>query len=64
VQDVIDIRVLHIVISRDLIERHDCKRQILLVGVVYGISDETEVGVNNSVDYTVTLNGGHESWKH
>jgi hypothetical protein len=48
----------HTAISRGLIERYDCKRQILLVSVVYGISDETEVGVNNSVGHTVTLLSG------
>lgn len=51
----IDIRGFHKVISRGFIERHECKRLILLVGVVYGIFNETEVGVNNSVEYTVTL---------
>jgi hypothetical protein len=61
---VTDIRVFHTVISKGFIERHNCKRQILLVGVVYGIFDEMEVGVNNVVEYTVTLIGGDESWKH
>lgn len=55
VQDVIDIRGFHKVISRGFIERHECKMQILLVGVVYGIFDETEVGINNSVEYPITL---------
>jgi hypothetical protein len=32
----------------------DSKGQILLVGVVYGISDEMEVDVNNSAGCTVT----------
>jgi hypothetical protein len=59
-QDVIDIRVFHTVISRSLIEGYGCKGQILLVGVLYGISDEMEVGVNTSVGYTITLIGDNE----
>lgn len=51
------------VISRGLIERYDCKRLMLLIGVVYGISDELEAGVNISVGYTVTLIGDDESWE-
>lgn len=46
-QDVIDIKVFRRVISRGVIERYDCKRQILLVGVVAGISDEMVVDVSN-----------------
>jgi hypothetical protein len=57
---VIDITVFHTTISRGLIEEYDCKRQILLVGVLYGISDEMEVGVNTSAGYTVTLIGDNE----
>jgi hypothetical protein len=33
------VTVFHTVISRGLIEGYDCKRQILLVVVVYGFSD-------------------------
>jgi hypothetical protein len=50
------LQVFHTIRSRALIERYDCKRQILLVDVVYGISDEMEVGVNNSVGYTARVN--------
>jgi hypothetical protein len=46
-QEVIDTRAFNTVISRGLIERYDCKKQILLFGVVYGISDQMEVGVNS-----------------
>jgi hypothetical protein len=60
---VVNIRVVHMVISRGLIERYDCKRLMLLIGVVYGISDELEAGVNISVGYTVTLIGDDESWE-
>lgn len=51
----VDIRGFHKVISRGFIDRHECKRQILLGGVVNGIFDETEVGMNNSVEYPATL---------
>jgi hypothetical protein len=55
-QDVIDIRVCHTVISRGLIERYGCKTQILLVGIVCcGISDELAVYVN-----TVTMIRGED----
>jgi ABC-type protease/lipase transport system fused ATPase/permease subunit len=63
-QDVIDIRGFYTVTSRGLIEGYDCKWQILLVGVFYGISDEMAVGVNSSVGYLVTLIGGDERWEH
>jgi hypothetical protein len=63
-QDVIDTRVFHTAISRSLIEGYDCNRQILLVDVLYGISDEMEVGVNISVGYTVTLIGDNEHREH
>jgi hypothetical protein len=56
--------VFQTVISRGLIERYDCKKQILLVGVVYGISEEMEVDVNTSVWYTVTVIGGDEGWEY
>jgi hypothetical protein len=52
---VTDVKVFNIAISRTFFERYVCKRQILLAGVVYGISDKVKVGVNSSVGYTVTL---------
>jgi hypothetical protein len=62
--DVIGIRVFHTAISRGLIERYDCKRRILLVGVVCGISGEMEVGVNGSVGFTLTLVAVADGWEH
>jgi hypothetical protein len=59
-----DIKVFHTLISRGLIAGYDCKRQILLADVLYGISDETELGVNSSIGYTVTLIGSNERWEH
>jgi hypothetical protein len=56
--------VFHTVISRGFIEGYDCRRRVLLVDVLYGISDEMEVGVNNSARYTATLICGNEPREH
>jgi hypothetical protein len=57
-QYVEDVRVFHIGTCRGLIKGYYCKWQIVLVGIVHGVSDETEVGVNASIWYTVTFIGG------
>jgi hypothetical protein len=63
-QCVQDVRVFHAVICRGLVKGYDCKWQIVLVGMVCGVSDEMGVGLNGSVWYAVTLIGGDEVWEH
>jgi hypothetical protein len=51
-----DIGMFHAVICGGLVEeRHDCERQIVHVGNVYGVSDEVQVVMNGFVRYTVAL---------
>jgi hypothetical protein len=56
--------MFHAVTCRGLIKGYDGQWQVVLVVVVYGVSDEMEVDVNASVWYTVTLIGGDEVWEH
>jgi hypothetical protein len=56
--------VFYAAICRGFVKGYGCKPQIVLVGVVYGVSYEMEVGVNGFIWYTVTLIGGNEVWEH